>query len=86
MPMCELCARLPERQDSLPPDPQTAHLEQEKRLGQSSPHFPKKYVRECSQCGTKRPDMNDDYLLHILDCFKSPNGLPKPPAFPAKHK
>ena len=36
----------------------------------------------CSQCGTKQPDMNSDYLLHILECFKSPNNLPKPPGFP----
>lgn len=39
----------------------------------------------CSQCRTKRPDMNNDYLLHILNCFKSPSGLRKPAGFPDRH-
>ncbi len=41
--------------------------------------------KECSQCGTQKPDMNNDYLLHILGCFKSPKKLPKPAAFPDAH-
>jgi hypothetical protein len=53
MQLCEPCSRLPERQDSLPPDAQTAHLGPERRVGASSPHFPKKYVRECQQCGAR---------------------------------
>ena len=40
---------------------------------------------ECSRCKTKRPDMNNDYLLHILDCFQSPQRLPKPARFPDLH-
>jgi hypothetical protein len=29
--------------------------------------------------------MNSDYLLHILNCFKSPRGLRKPAGFPDGH-
>ena len=53
MEMCEKCARLPERQDGIPADALTAHLTQEKRVGVSSPHYPKKYIRECVECGTR---------------------------------
>ena len=50
MDLCERCAQLPRRQDGLPPDASTAHLSPEKRIGASTPHFPKKYVRECPDC------------------------------------
>jgi hypothetical protein len=53
MELCEKCAQLPERMDGLPPDAQTAHLTPEKRLGASTPHYPKKYVRECEACGAR---------------------------------
>ena len=53
MELCEKCAQLPERLDGLPADPQTAHLTPEKRLGDSTPHYPKKYVRECPTCGAR---------------------------------
>ena len=50
MNLCEKCAQLPTRHDAAPPDAQTAHLGPEKRIGPSTPHFPKKYVRECPAC------------------------------------
>lgn len=53
MPLCEQCAQLPERQDGVPADSLIAHLGGEKRVGASTPHFPKKYVRECPTCGTR---------------------------------
>jgi hypothetical protein len=53
MDLCEKCAQLPERQDGLPADGLTAHLTAEKRLGASTPHFPKKYTRDCPECGTR---------------------------------
>ena len=53
MALCEKCAQLPERQDGVPADALTAHLTPEKRVGVSSPHFPKKYTRECPECHTR---------------------------------
>jgi hypothetical protein len=50
MTLCEKCAQLPTRSDALPPDAQTSHLGPERRIGPSTPHFPKKYVRECPDC------------------------------------
>jgi len=50
MNLCEQCALLPNRADALPADSATAHLAQERRVGPSTPHFPKKYVRECPTC------------------------------------
>jgi hypothetical protein len=50
MTLCEKCAQLPHRHDGLPPDTQTEHLSPERRIGPSTPHFPKKYVRECPTC------------------------------------
>ena len=50
MTLCEKCAQLPPRLDSLPPDAHTTHLGPEKRVGPSTPHFPKKYIRECPTC------------------------------------
>ncbi len=53
MELCTQCAALPERADKLPTDTALAHLGPERRIGDSSPHFPKKYVRECPACGCK---------------------------------
>ena len=53
MNLCEKCALLPHRLDGLPPDAQTAHLGPERRIGPSTPHFPKKYARECPDCQTR---------------------------------
>jgi len=50
MDLCDQCAPLPRRLDGLPPDAATAHLVRETRIGPSTPHFPKKYVRECPNC------------------------------------
>jgi hypothetical protein len=53
MTLCEKCAHLPTRLDGLPPDAATAHLGPETRIGASTPHFPKKYVRQCPECHTR---------------------------------
>lgn len=53
MSLCEKCTVLPEKLEKLPPNSQLAHLGPEKRVGDSSPHFPKKYIRECPHCGTR---------------------------------
>lgn len=53
MPLCDWCAQLPERLDGLPPDAGLAHLGPEQRVGPSTPHFPKRYVRECPHCQTR---------------------------------
>ncbi len=53
MELCEKCRQLPQRQDGLPADALIEHLTPEKRLGDSNPHFPKKYVRECPECGSR---------------------------------
>jgi hypothetical protein len=38
--------------------------------------------RHCGNCGANEPDMNGDYLLHILQCYKDPTSPPKPKGFP----
>jgi len=53
MELCEKCAALPQRMDGLPDAGKMEHLTPEKRLGESTPHFPKKYVRECPTCGAR---------------------------------
>jgi hypothetical protein len=53
MAMCEKCSQLPDRADAPPADALTSHLGPARRIGESTPHFPKKYVRECPSCGSR---------------------------------
>ena len=53
MNLCDACQKLPEKADKLPSNSTTEHLGPSKRVGDSSPHFPKKYMRICPTCGAK---------------------------------